>query len=248
MKKNGFTLAEVLIAMGIIAVVAAMTAPMLDNLMPDKNKAKVLKVYNTVSNINADLLKDASLYMIDNNDPPCNGIECTDAPTNPQYSNDNRYRGTSKYCYLLADKLNLAEDINEMQPFHAIGLARTLIRFDTTDGLHWTVGCSAIHQRVPIIRDVPNSCSFTIRTDDENECQYGFCDSGKYNTFGFEVQSSGRLLGADGLTRAYLKNPTKLNDKKADLENAKKLKEKPIYNGNSKPTIDWSDIKFESNP
>ena len=244
MKKFGFTLAELLVAIGIIAIIAAATAPMLDRIVPDKNKAKVLKVYKTVSDINADLLSDPSLYMMDNNAEPCVGIECTDLPTNPQYS-DAHYSGTSKYCYLLADKLNLATDINEIPPRNAMGLANSRVTFDTTDGLHWEVFCSAIRQRRPIVRNVPNSCGFTIRTNDENECQYGTCNSDNYNTFGFDIKNSGRLEGGDGLTRAYLANPTKLNDKKADLEKAKTLKEKTQYNENNTPNL--QDIQFDFN-
>ena len=56
MNKKGFTLAEVLIALAIIGVTAAITAPMLSSLMPDKHKAMVLKYYKTITDINKDLL------------------------------------------------------------------------------------------------------------------------------------------------------------------------------------------------
>ena len=47
--KKGFTLAELLITMGIIGVIAAILAPAIGNLMPDSNKGKVLKVYNALT-------------------------------------------------------------------------------------------------------------------------------------------------------------------------------------------------------
>ena len=52
MKKNGFTLAELLIAIGIIGIVAAVTAPQLNKLLPDENKSKVLKAYKALNDIN----------------------------------------------------------------------------------------------------------------------------------------------------------------------------------------------------
>ncbi|MBR6127340.1 prepilin-type N-terminal cleavage/methylation domain-containing protein [bacterium] len=49
MKKRGFTLAEVLITLGIIGVVAALTAPQL--VMSSKNEAACSKLATTVSNL-----------------------------------------------------------------------------------------------------------------------------------------------------------------------------------------------------
>ena len=49
MKKFGFTLAELLITLTIVGVSAALVAPAVSNIMPDANKAKVLK-YNVQLN------------------------------------------------------------------------------------------------------------------------------------------------------------------------------------------------------
>ena len=43
MKKFGFTLMEIIVTIGIIGVVAAITAPTINNIMPDKNKIKVMQ-------------------------------------------------------------------------------------------------------------------------------------------------------------------------------------------------------------
>jgi len=45
MKKLGFTLSEIIVTLCIIGVVAAITAPLIENLVPDKNKMMVLKYY-----------------------------------------------------------------------------------------------------------------------------------------------------------------------------------------------------------
>ena len=61
MKKNGFTLAEVLITMGIIGVVAALTAPA---LIQDVSNAKIgptlSKVKSTLENANRAIMQDAN--------------------------------------------------------------------------------------------------------------------------------------------------------------------------------------------
>ena len=42
--------------------------------------------------------------------------------------------------------------------------------------------------------------------------------------FSFNIDINGAVTGRDALTKAYLENPSKLNDKKADYARAKALK------------------------
>ena len=46
MKKLAYTLAEVLITMTIIGIIAAVTFPMANKFMPDRNKVLYLKTYS----------------------------------------------------------------------------------------------------------------------------------------------------------------------------------------------------------
>ncbi len=55
MKKFGFTLMEVIIALGIVGVVAAISTPLLNNLIPDKDKIAVLKTYKIIGDINNEI-------------------------------------------------------------------------------------------------------------------------------------------------------------------------------------------------
>ena len=45
----------------------------------------------------------------------------------------------------------------------------------------------------------------------------------KPDRFAFEVDLKGHVKGSDSLTKAYLANPNKLNNKKADYAKAKEL-------------------------
>lgn len=63
MKKFGFTLMEIIVTIGIIGVVAAITAPTINNIMPDKNKIKVMKAYKTLSDINAEIMDDKEVWQ-----------------------------------------------------------------------------------------------------------------------------------------------------------------------------------------
>ena len=62
MNKQGFTLAEVLVALGIVGVCAALIAPAIVNIMPDKNKVKVIQYHAAITNATVELLNDDAIY------------------------------------------------------------------------------------------------------------------------------------------------------------------------------------------
>lgn len=62
MKKVGFTLAELLITLSIIGVSIAMITPAVSNLMPDINKAKVIKYNARINNAITKMFNDETVY------------------------------------------------------------------------------------------------------------------------------------------------------------------------------------------
>ena len=48
MKKSGFTLAEVLISLCIVGILAAIMMPMVNKYRPDENKVRFLQMYHTL--------------------------------------------------------------------------------------------------------------------------------------------------------------------------------------------------------
>ena len=216
--KKAFTLAEVLITLGIIGVVAAITAPMIDGIMPDKNKAKVLKVYKTICDANKEILNDRSLYLsVDENenddDSACVGLRCVKQPTNPYYS-DPRFNSVSKYGAILSKYLD-AEVL-----FSKRGDHRT--NFVTPDGVYWGIyGGLGFAEEIMIDVDI---------SEDSPNCWYGVCEKNQHpDWYCFLVKENGQVFPNDPLTAAYLKNPYKLNDKKKDLKVAKNDKKTYIF-------------------
>ena len=212
MKKFGFTLAELLVAMGVIGIVAAITMPSLSQLRPDKNKLMVLKTYKTIVDTNKELLSDPSLYMSDGN---CNGFMCIQLPTNPAITsleNNASYMGITKYAMLLARSLD-----TDSSPQPADNPA--FLHFKTVDGTNWFVrqlngsGLIIINVRFDGVDTMADG-----KTYDTNPS--------KPTMFSFTIPpESINLKGHDSLTKAYLENPNKLNDKKADYKRAKAIKD-----------------------
>ncbi len=189
MKRLGFTLSEVIIALGIVGVIAAITAPLISGIIPDKSKVAVLKAYKMLNDVNEDLLSDMSLYITDGN---CKGFNCTQRPLNPAY-NDAKYEGANKYRNLLADKFNVSTISGN--------------KITTKDGTVWTVNSTS-------------SVDIDINPNGKN-CTYNKTSCKNPDQFKFSIDSTtGKVSGNDALTKAYLANPYKLNDRKKDLKSA----------------------------
>ena len=199
MKKFGFTLSELVVALGVIGVVAAIASPMLNGILPDKDKIAVLKVYKVLSSINRDLISDKGLYYCQDNNQV--GLECTGQPLAPSYDKDY-FSGNSKYIRLLAASLKGSElsSVNGAQG-----------KITTKDGYVWEF-TSATELTVDVN---PNN--------DGKNCSYSSTCK-KPDQFKFKINlRNGSVEGNDPLTLAYLANSYRLNDRKKDLKTAKSI-------------------------
>lgn len=215
MKKFGFTLAELLITLGIIGVVSALTAPIMTNIMPDKNKAMFLKNYKELKTITNQLLEDRTIYYstrtldleTGRKISSCQGLQCEETPLRSPFKGSSSapsiYTGPNKYPYLLANFLGIKTPSSTS--------------FKTSDNTLWKITRSAD------TNGVVSGYNVLLTIDGNGDtCTYGpGCLRPK--TFALTVDIYGSVTPADALSEAYLASATKSNNKKADLEEAEKI-------------------------
>lgn len=214
MKKFGFTLTELIIALGVTAVAIALTLPAISDLMPDKNKMKVIELYNKINIINEKLLADKSLfntkyYYDEENDKIAieySGFADTDDPLkedSPDY-----YKNELKYPRILYGMLT------DKESSASVGALN--------DGSYWTIK--------KVKRDITNkpySIKYTFEydlngIDNGSDCYYS-SSCKKPDTFVFIVDESGNVTAGDALTKAYLMNPFEMHSKKEDYKKAEEF-------------------------
>lgn len=236
MKKTGFTLAEVLITLGIIGVIAALVMPTMHKLMPDKTKAQYLKTYDTITTMVRDLASNSKLYSV------CNQTSNASCVTHPLINldkpidsrfNNARYRGDTKLCSLMAYNLGVAEsDIScSAIPYnlnvadYTNGFANP--SFTTQNGVRWRIVPQVTTSITPanwtaryqtdVYVDI-NPSNNNVNGTDES-CIYDADSCTNPDIFKFQIAADGKVVAADIKGLEYLKNRTALVKRNSEIEN-----------------------------
>lgn len=138
MKKSGFTLTEVLVALGIVGIVAAITVPALENLLPDKDKIEVLKTYKVIRDINEEIKNDKRVW--------------SDSADNGNWNHITFDNYTERFQASLETSLTCARGARPC-------------RFNTIDGKSWSISNNPVGSQNAIITvdfepNNNNHCSF----------------------------------------------------------------------------------------
>ncbi len=227
MKKRGFSLAELLVAMSIIAIAAALLAPAYMRFKPDRYKFRVLNTYKFILETNRALLNNEDIYYQrtpddnfdtyfgDTNIPAphtqegCIGLFCTEEPTDkePEF-HDTKYSGHCKYPNLMRGMLNLqdgAECNNGSTTYVASGRAADTSLWNIEEVFYdATQNQGRVGYRI--------SVDLNPRNTAEQSCSYSSTCTHP-DTFTFFVDRNGDIdlnyngNGAmDELTKTYIRN------------------------------------------
>ncbi len=218
MKKHGFTLAELLIVLGIAGVVAAVILPAINGLMPDKTKINYLKVYDELgknikaltsdSSIFPVLLKEGSTDIDVSRYPLVNNSQPLKAP----FKDDTKYSGDKKLCNLLAHTFGADSCNTTSYPDKS--------SFTTPNGMEWWISQTKreidtaenkISYQTDIYVDVDSS-------KESSNCMYGEENCKQPDRFKFLLAADGRLVPADPVGVHYINTRKNLLKKKFDVE------------------------------
>lgn len=133
-KLKAFTLAETLIAMVMVGILAAMVTPVIIGLTPSTNKVMFKKAYSTLESAVSNMINDSTNYP--------QGITGLDSSTTNTvvagFNNEVTTTNTkSKFCYFLFDQLNTISGDSTSCP--AIASSGTSSAVATSDGIIWYV-------------------------------------------------------------------------------------------------------------
>lgn len=228
--KKGFTLAETLLTLGIIGIVAALVLPMANSLRPDQTKIMYLKAFDSTSQAMRVLAANTRLFPIFNNA----GTNCenypflnTDIPNDPKYNNTNPqlYRGQLKLCSLFAESLGVeAQNANcNAMPYNEASLSleefdeffNMTQTFTTPNGMQWLYSPVEFHTNGNRFRD---DVYVDINGNDSPNCIYNIDSCLQPDRFKFFVYANGVVEPADPVGVFYTETRTSLGQQRLQIE------------------------------
>ena len=216
--KKGFTLAEVLITLGIVGIVSAIMIPAIMNSKPDPMKATYLKVYDSLQSNLKELASDSSLYQYCGTVGGIGDVDCHGFP----FINQSLPIGRSaneigaltnevKFCNLLSEKLggtntNCSGTVYSYVANGFTDYFNNHISFTTSNGIQWMVSPAiatsydGANRTATWQRDIYADINGTTG---EN-CIYNANNCKNPDRFRFIVYADGTLIPGDGMGQEYI--------------------------------------------
>lgn len=226
MKKNGFTLSELIISLSVIGIASALMMPAITKMMPDKYKTKTINVHSKIVTAVDTLLDDDAIYWCEDNRDE-EGLSCDGRAQKAIYRNDARYEGANKFENLMIDQLGLEDARNPIDNY----------RWMSSDGAYWRFerGCDANRDGSFVANangtcPVNNTLCYRITVDLNGALGnkrpnriFGQNGEQKPDRFRFRVDNYGGVTPDDAMSATYLRNSFKSADKKSDRERVRVL-------------------------
>lgn len=235
--RKGFTLAEVMIAMGVLGVLAAILVPAIMTVAPNSEKVRFKKAYYTLEKAISNMINDSDNYPIDQENTTLSitrGFNYTTVTVNAT---------ANKFCYLLSQQFNTVGSVSCATTGQTQSFTSHAPAFNTSDGIAWylfipvsdtttTASANAANANTTavqfplaqnlfttkIMADV-NGASGPNCTSDTNYATYGLVNcADDPDRFIFAIRYDGKMaigsrnnpdtVSTDTVAEGYLLNPT----------------------------------------
>ena len=198
--KKGFTLAETLVTMSVIAVVAAIALPSISRLRPNQEMVMLKKVYYLTGRMVNELVNDEDFYPDDDTE---NKSGFSHVNTTPEATyHGKEYKGNDKFCGLFAARMNVKGDINCVNGLSFTdGQAPGNGSFTTADGVVWILPFGDFSRGGAM--DAKESIYVDVNGDSASNCFPG-ANCKKPDRFEIKIDRWGKLYIDDDTTRKYL--------------------------------------------
>ena len=223
--KKGYTLAEVLICVAIIGVLAAILVPLANKFKPDATKAMYVKTYDTLVQVTRDIASNANLYPISKVVDNTKIIDYSKAPLfnlqEVKIGSDSSgqtqiYGGdAAKFCQLLSlaytTGLDNAGSCSASKVTYSDSSSFNNPSFTTMQGMQYLVGTDTdgtTKYQTDVYVDINGSGG--------NNCIYNSKECKKPDRFQFIITGDGHVVPADPMGQEYLK--TRMNWRKSDVK------------------------------
>lgn len=247
MKKLGYTLAEILIAVAIVGVVAGLLLPLMGKSKPDANKIQFLKVYDSIVEVTNRISNDEELFPIKNDDDNINYAKYPLWNETKSKFGDIEYGGKNKYCKLLAFGLN-GENVTCDAEVVAFGVNKT---FTTNNGMDFWVSTERETEDIDgkTYAVYQSSVSFDIDgAGNGADCIYDSTTCKHPDRYTLFVTSDGKIVASDEMSQYYLmtrsnyqQNKEKSIEKEALVNLVDSDKKKLIERFSSDIEVDYND-------
>lgn len=209
MKRFGYTLAEALIALAIVGVVAAIVLPMANKFMPDGNKVIYLKTYDSLVEAVQQMATNTVLYPIADNTysyekaPLANTMAVTlDGKT---------YSGEEKFCKILASMFG-EENPNCSKESWPSFTTKNGVEFLVHTSMSQTGANVEFHSIITIDVNGEKGKNLVFNTDNCVEP----------DRFLFEVAANGKVIASDIKGQEYL--ATRTNARKLTKDSSQTIR------------------------
>lgn len=217
--KKGFTLAETLVTLSIVAVVAAIGIPAIHSLRPNQEMLMLKKVYYLTGRTVNELINDEDFYPDDETENK-SGFSHVHTIPEARY-HGHEYSGDTKFCGLFAARMNLrgadhCEDGITLADTFPAGSAPGTGHFTTADYVVWFLPINDFDRDGA--DDTRQSIYVDVNGDKPDNCFETDSNCNKPDRFEIQLDRYGRLFVPEGVGRRYLSdtNTTKTYDELKD--------------------------------